>query len=415
MLPGLPIGAMLALGLGALLVYFASRMLAEPLGGAGARGAGSEGASLLPRPMRAAVGHWVVIAALALGAILAGKGDLAVGIVFSSTIATLSVGVGLLVTLRHRDDPKTMGATGEAIDPLIGAPAWRMLVPAALVPLLGGFSGRLNLVHSAVLLVMGVLAVMLWRGGEAVATNARPKPAAIATRLGLGLGLVLAIVLGLALSAVGVTLVLRAVGVIMRVWEVPATGMAAALLGPIVVLPLVALASQPAKAARGGAGPATIDPLARCAGVALLNLCLLLPIVVLADSGRGAALAEGVGVGWLNKCAAWLNPPPEVVSLATTAPAMGPGAASSTGPTTAPTSGPTAGAGDSDDKSSAPKRRGVVMPLVTWRVDCPYLLLLALYLVPVSLGRWSLSRVEGQFLALSYFAYVVVSAQVAGW
>jgi len=217
------------------------------------------------------------------------------------------------------------------------------------------------------------------------------------------------------------------VGVIMRVWEVPATGMAAALLGPIVVLPLVALASQPAKAGGGGAGPATIDPLARCAGVALLNLCLLLPIVVLADSGRGAVLADGVGVGWLNKCAAWLNPPPEVVSLATTAPGMapavgpagGPGAVSATGPTTgpttAPTSGPTAGAGDSDDKSSAPKRMGMIMPLVTWRVDCPYLLLLALYLVPVSLGRWSLSRVEGQFLALSYFAYVVVSAQVAGW
>jgi hypothetical protein len=231
------------------------------------------------------------------------------------------------------------------------------------------------------------------------------------------------LVLGVALSAIGATLILRGAGVITRTWGVPATGMAAALLGPIVVLPLVVLALQPGKGTSGTDGTAggvgKIDPLARCAGVALLNLCLLLPIVVLADCWRGAALADGLDAGWLNRCAAWLNPGPEFASLATTSSEAGPAAvplaAPSGGPTSEPTTTSSTGASaGGEDASSTSSRLGMRLPLVIWRVDCPYLLLLALFLVPVSLGRWSLSRIEGQFLALSYFAYVVVSSQVGG-
>jgi hypothetical protein len=216
--------------------------------------------------------------------------------------------------------------------------------------------------------------------------------------IGLALGSVLGLLLALVLSGIAAALILRGAGVIMRAWEVPATGVAAALLGPIVVIPLVALASAPDKTSQAS----KIDPLARCAGVALLNLCLLLPIVVLANSARDAAITSSFAGGWLKTSAAWLNPPPQFASL------QGPPAA--TNPATNPT---TAAAAGSSDASTTPELRGTVMPLVTWRVDCPYLLLLTLLLVPVSLGRWSLSRIEGQFLALSYFVYVLVSAQVA--
>jgi hypothetical protein len=407
------IGAMLALGLGALLVYFASRMLAdfgelsraEPLGGVAVRGRIESRAGSIARPMRAAVGHWLVIAALALGAVLAGQSDLAIGIVFSSTIAALSVGVGLLAALRNRSDDATagrsIGGSGVAIEALgaptgapIGAAAWRLLVPAALVPLLGGFSGRLGVLDCVILVAIGILAVMLWRGGRHLIGGAQREAASNARGLGLVLGAGLGLLLALVLSGIAVALTLRGAGVIMRAWEVPATGVAAALLGPIVVIPLVALASG-----SGETSQATrIDPLARCAGVGLLNLCLLLPIVVLADSARGAALKSGFWGGWLETSAAWLNPAPQFVSLAGQLPA--------TNPTTS-------GAVPETDGLSGSDWRGMVLPLVTWRVDCPYLLLLALLLVPVSLGRWSLSRIEGQFLALSYFAYVLVSARVA--
>jgi Ca2+/Na+ antiporter len=403
------IGAMLALGLGALLVYFASRMLAEPVYGIVGRGTSKSEAGAIPRPLRAALGHWLVIAALALGAVLAGQSDLAIGIVFSSTIATLSVGVGLLAALRYRSEDAnaamSIGASELATEPLevptgtstgtsTGAAAWRLLVPAALVPLLGGFSGRLGVLDSVILLGIGILAVMLWRGGRHSASGVQSESASNAKSIGLVLGSGLGLLLALVLSGIAAALILRGAGVIMRAWEVPPTGVAAELLGPIVVIPLVALASAPDKTSQA----TKIDPLARCAGVALLNLCLLLPIVALANSARDAASTSSFAGGWLKTSAAWLNPPPQLASL------QGPGAA--TNPTAAV-------AAVSADASTTPELRGTVMPLVTWRVDCPYLLLLTLLLVPISLGRWSLSRVEGQFLALSYFAYVLISAQVA--
>src|SRR6185503_3917420 len=52
-------------------------------------------------------------------------------------------------------------------------------------------------------------------------------------------------------------------------------------------------------------------------------------------------------------------------------------------------------------------------PLAVWRVDTVLLIVLGMMLVPVSLGRWPLRRIEGFVLTLLYGAYLIISTTIA--
>src|SRR5207247_307768 len=54
----------------------------------------------------------------------------------------------------------------------------------------------------------------------------------------------------------------------------------------------------------------------------------------------------------------------------------------------------------------------VPFPLAVWRVDTVLLMVLGLLLIPISLGRWTLRKHEGAALAAVYTAYLFVSAAV---
>lgn len=363
--------AALLLTLGALLTYIASRALAEPIG-------------TRLTPVRAALGHWLVIAVVAVGAMLAGRTDLALGVVFASTIATLSLALGLLLALSKRDGAASP-PSDQPVSVGMGAAAWRLLVPAALVTFLGGFAGRLDWIHAGVLLLIGLMAASLWRGSARHDVSVDQTPPTAAPKIGAALQIVLAVPLAL----LGAVLVLRGVGTIGQIWGVPPTRIATALLGPILVMPLIASGTHPTGTSRG-------DATARCAAVALLNLCLLLPLLIAVDAARGGVLMRtDVGAQWLQRGSDWINPPPQLTLLATP------------GPTTAPTSEPAT-------PPAPPPEPGIALPLVIWRVDNPCLLILALLLLPLSLGRWSLSLVESELLALFYFLYVLAASQVGG-
>jgi hypothetical protein len=49
------------------------------------------------------------------------------------------------------------------------------------------------------------------------------------------------------------------------------------------------------------------------------------------------------------------------------------------------------------------------LPLIVWRVDIVALIVLGLFLLPVGLGRWKLSRSQGLGLIFGYAAYLALS------
>lgn len=51
-------------------------------------------------------------------------------------------------------------------------------------------------------------------------------------------------------------------------------------------------------------------------------------------------------------------------------------------------------------------------PMVTWRLDSVILLVLAVALLPVALGRWTIGRREGVALVVLYALYLVGSAML---
>ena len=56
-----------------------------------------------------------------------------------------------------------------------------------------------------------------------------------------------------------------------------------------------------------------------------------------------------------------------------------------------------------------PAPPAVVMPLHTWRIDSVLMTVIGAILLPVSLGRFGIGRVEGTLLILASFAYVVMT------
>jgi hypothetical protein len=57
----------------------------------------------------------------------------------------------------------------------------------------------------------------------------------------------------------------------------------------------------------------------------------------------------------------------------------------------------------------SPSTPAILMPLATWRIDAVLLGIVSLFLLPVSLGRFTLGRLEGACLALGAVAYVITS------
>ncbi len=55
----------------------------------------------------------------------------------------------------------------------------------------------------------------------------------------------------------------------------------------------------------------------------------------------------------------------------------------------------------------------VPFPMVTWRVDTVFVLIMGAVLAPVALGRWRLGRAEGVILVLAYAAYIGCTSVLA--
>lgn len=274
-------------------------------------------------PGRLAITQWVPIMATALAAVAMGHPEMAVALVFGSSVASLSLVLGM----------------STYVGPLQEFPPsrrlWSLILPPALLALLAGFRGNFNWLHAALLLVMGAAFLPMWLerspAGLSGAASPEPRP------WDFGWGLVVA----LALAGVGAWAVARgAIATSEHSRLITAQLLAGTVLSPLLLLPCLGASSMLAQRQQTG------QAITALVGTVLLNLCLLLPILILFDYARAVILRH-------------------------------------------------------------PQARTTPYPLIVWRVDTVMLVVLGFAMIPVAAGRWLPERLESMLLILAYAAYLV--------
>jgi Ca2+/Na+ antiporter len=270
-------------------------------------------------PGRMAVGLWMPIGVVALLAMRVNRPEIAIGVIFATSVASLSLVVGAVTFL------------SPPMIPVMGKGIWPTVVPAGMLAFLAGFRGELNWVHASVLALEGVVVLWVWRGPTALEKSADKTGEKRFWMLR-----VVQFVLAIGLAGIGAWAGVRGTERTSELSEVASAGLlSATLLSPLLVLPMLGAGIDLAH--RGKSATAVTAEI----GVVLLNLCLLLPVVV--------------GVGYWRGTAA------------------------------------------------------VPFPLAVWRVDVVAVIALALFLLPVSQGRWRLNKSNGLALILGYVMYLLLA------
>ena len=307
-------------------------------------------------PAKRAVAQWLPVALTAIMTLLMRRSDLAIGIVFATSVAALALGIG-------------SAAAGGTINSNVDRTRrlWPFVLPTALLALLAGFSGQLNWIHAMILLVEGLvlLALGMDRSGsefydaQTEVGDSRPATALPWPAIELVLGILLAI-LGAWLAA---HFTVIASG---QVQALGGTAVATIILGPGLVLSM--LGRGTALATEGRAS----ESISAYVLLTLLNLCFLLPMIILLGY-----LVPGLR---------------EIGSSLWHAHAMPPGALSLV----------------------VEGAKPIVYPLPIWRLDTVLLVVLGLILLPAALGRWQLGRREGVGIIFGYWTYLLIAVALAG-
>ena len=343
------------IAVGAVMLYVASRSAADALAGDDAE-----------RPGLRALGHCVPIAAVALMCLYpgiarpgaeGGRPQVAVGVIFATSVACLSRVLGIVTYLA----PVTsLPATRRA---------WPFVLPAGLLALVAGFNGALTWTHAGMLALLGVTVMNLWLGAAAgeldLGSDRVPFAAAVdepAPTWTWGAKRKAELALAVALSLVGGWAAARGAARLEASSRMFAGALVAGtVLSPLLTLPVLGTTARLAERGRGGSAVATL------VAIALFNLCLLLPVVivthyavtgvtqpVVADPSGAAA------AGLFAKLQGFGQPTP--------------------------------------------------YPLVAWRIDTVVLIVLGFALIPWAIGRWTISRAESAALIFGYAIYLALVA-----
>lgn len=285
---------------------------------------------------RRAISHAIPIAITAIIAALMGHLAMALGILTATAVAAVSLAPGIALVI----------SSTQPITPQ-WARRWRTLLPAALVLWLIGFSSEIDLIQACFLVIEGLALVLIWREpSEATAAPPAQQPITV--------GRFILILLGIGLAIVGAPLAIS--GSAQQQFNLPLTLgiVAAGILAPILILPILSESARLAERGRGAE--------ARTAqvGLALINICLLIPVIVF------------IGYGY-----------PHHSITAATAPSTQPAVVNFATP----------------------------FPIGIWRVDSVLLVVLGLWLLASTLGRWTSTKIEGVILIILYAAYLVSIAQ----
>jgi len=291
-------------------------------------------------------------AAVSLVASLLGRPEIALGVLFGTSVGAVTTVVGYI-------------AVAEPVE--AAPPRWRRLWPfllaSALLVFVIGFKGTFSWHDAVALAVEGLLLLTLWNdpGEHATAQTIldahAPQPAEILpdpsprATLRLILELLLIAVL-LWLSAWFVTRGTVHTAPTLR--GMSTSGLAGSVVSLSMVLPMMFGSWRLGADGRGWALVTTQI------AVVLLNLCLLLPILILLPylAAIFPQVAHFAGDSML-----WHEGLPKLV----------------------------------------------IFPPPMWRIDNVLLIVVGVFLLPVAIGKWALSREEGMVLIAAYFFYLTAT------
>ena len=335
----------LLVALGGFALYVASRAAADALAGGNPQSAG-----------RRALGHCLPIATVALMCMRpsvgregidppgVGQPAVAVGLVFSSGVACLTLLLGIVTLLA----PLTVLPPTRRV--------WPFVLPAALLALVAGFSGRLNAMHAGMFLVLGAAVFNLWWGVRAETRLIEsadvddgvqpPRPSHAPSWLRW-----FQLTLALALAFVGAWATTRG---LVRLEQsnrlLTPTMLAGTVIGPLLALPVLGSTSRLAEGGYAGSAVTTLI------SIVLINLCAVLPVVIAAHYVLSFFAADIDSLRFVEALREHARPAP--------------------------------------------------YPIVSWRVDTIVLVVLGFALVPWSMARWTFTRVESIALIFAYAVYL---------
>ena len=243
-------GIGLALMLAAAALYVACRSAIDVL----ARADGSD-------PGRRALAQWLPIAATVLTAIVMRQPQIAVTLIFATSVAALSLALGFTTYL----------APMQKLPPR--PRAWLFLLPMAMLTFVAGFTGQFTTMHAVMLLLVGLAILGVWRERSFADPADTAPPDETPEWNGAG---ILQLILAIGLAAIGAWGAVRGtVNVTSYSSSLTTSMIAASILSPLLVLPMIGTSASVAQ--RDDSGPAATA----LVGTVVLNLCLLLPAAIL--------------------------------------------------------------------------------------------------------------------------------------
>lgn len=288
-------------------------------------------------------------------AVALGRPDAGVALLFATAVGALTLVTGLTASVEPAGPV-----------PVVWRRVWIFLIPTALLALLAGFSGQLTLTHALVFGVQGGLVLLVVEAAREEFDD-EPMPVLPAAAVvpqrrrwarGVEAGLAGAVLLA------GSWLMLDASpqprSAVARFSDAL---LAVGVWSPVLLLPMVGSAATMAQAGRTTAvvGGAVV--------LALINLCVMVPVVILVWHAWP----------WIERTIAGGR----VIASTTRAVEV-----------------------------EVLSRTPLNFPMASWRLDSVILLILAVALLPVAMGRWTLGRREGVALVVLYALYLIGSAMV---
>jgi Ca2+/Na+ antiporter len=299
---------------------------------------------------------WTMVVPIGLTAVLAvmmHRPEIAVGVLFAASVAALALVNGLCAFL---------SPTAEV--PGMARRVWIFLIPLSMLALVAGFSGHLTLQHAAIFALQG--GFIYYVRTDPVATleddpipslldaQERPRKARQPWRMA---ELALAGVVVLIAAYLLIESASAARSPLARFGD---SLLAVGIFSPVLLLPMVGVGAALSQRGR------TIATAHASVLLTVLNLCVLLPLVILLWYLR--PMIEGL----------WARVSPMAVA--------------SVAPVRYQLNTPTP------------------FPLASWRLDSVVLVILAVAALPVALNRLPLGRREGMALIVLYTVYLVANA-----
>jgi Ca2+/Na+ antiporter len=209
-------------------------------------------------PTRRIFAHWLPIVAAVLFATILGYGEMAVAMIFGTSVALLSVVSGFVVMA----------------GPLFEIPnqprrLWPFLPVLATLVFVLGLRGTLGLFEVTALVIQGLLLLLLWGSAKQSSSEPSvPNPTGPLQIVGL--------IAAMALAAVAAWAATRGAEALSRIdIRYPGSVIAATLLSIALALPMVSSGVQTASEGR------TAIPIGAQVGIVMLNFTVLLPATIL--------------------------------------------------------------------------------------------------------------------------------------